>query len=86
MTQPSTGTSDASASAPRAAAARSGAAARDAAIDRHAFRRSLKRRAQARRASAVEIEGVGDLPTTMARCCGPVPPEPIAGYLTLGAA
>jgi len=34
--------------------------------------------------SAIEIEGVGDLPTTMARCCAPVPPEAIAGYLTLG--
>ena len=34
--------------------------------------------------SAVDIEGVGDLPTTMARCCAPVPPEPIAGYVTLG--
>jgi GTP pyrophosphokinase len=34
--------------------------------------------------SPVEIEGVGDLPITMARCCAPVPPEPIAGYLTLG--
>ncbi len=34
--------------------------------------------------SPVEIEGVGDLPVTMARCCGPVPPEPIWGYLTLG--
>lgn len=34
--------------------------------------------------SPVEIEGVGDLPITMARCCGPVPPGPIAGYVTLG--
>jgi len=34
--------------------------------------------------SPVDIEGVGDLPTTMARCCGPVPPEPIAGYVTRG--
>jgi GTP pyrophosphokinase len=34
--------------------------------------------------SPVEIEGVGDLPITMARCCGPMPPEPIAGYVTLG--
>jgi GTP pyrophosphokinase len=34
--------------------------------------------------SPVEIEGVGELPTTIARCCGPVPPEPIAGYVTLG--
>jgi GTP pyrophosphokinase len=43
---------------------------------------------RARRGSAarspVDIEGVGDLPTTIARCCGPVPPEPIAGYVTLG--
>jgi GTP pyrophosphokinase len=34
--------------------------------------------------SPVEIEGVGDLPITMARCCGPVPPDAIAGYVTLG--
>jgi GTP pyrophosphokinase len=34
--------------------------------------------------SMVDIEGVGDLPTTIARCCNPVPPEPIAGYVTLG--
>ena len=34
--------------------------------------------------SPVDIEGVGDLPTTIARCCGPVPPAPIAGYVTLG--
>jgi GTP pyrophosphokinase len=42
-----------------------------------------RRRTTAAR-SPVEIEGVGDLPITMARCCAPVPPEPIAGYLTLG--
>ena len=24
------------------------------------------------------------MPTTMARCCAPVPPQPICGYLTLG--
>jgi len=34
--------------------------------------------------SPVQIEGVGDLPITMARCCSPVPPEAIAGYVTLG--
>jgi GTP pyrophosphokinase len=34
--------------------------------------------------SAVEIEGVGDLPTTLARCCGPLRPQPIVGYVTLG--
>src|SRR6266566_5167170 len=37
-----------------------------------------------RRASPVEIEGVGDLPTTLARCCAPLRPQPIDGYVTLG--
>ena len=30
------------------------------------------------------IQGVGDLLSTFARCCGPVPPESIAGYITQG--
>jgi len=30
------------------------------------------------------IDGVGDLLSTFARCCRPVPPETIAGYITLG--
>ena len=30
------------------------------------------------------IDGVGDLLSTFARCCRPVPPEAIAGYITLG--
>jgi len=34
--------------------------------------------------SPVEIDGVGDLPITLARCCTPVRPQPIRGYLTLG--
>jgi len=34
--------------------------------------------------SPVEIEGVGDLPITLARCCAPIRPQPIAGYVTLG--
>jgi GTP pyrophosphokinase len=37
-----------------------------------------------RRGSPVEIEGVGDLPTTLARCCAPLRPQPITGYVTLG--
>jgi GTP pyrophosphokinase len=37
-----------------------------------------------RRATPVEIEGVGDLPTTLARCCGPLRPQAITGYVTLG--
>jgi GTP pyrophosphokinase len=34
--------------------------------------------------SPVDIEGVGDLPVTLARCCTPMRPQPIRGYLTLG--
>jgi GTP pyrophosphokinase len=34
--------------------------------------------------TGLEIEGVGDLACTFARCCNPVPPEPIAGYITVG--
>jgi GTP pyrophosphokinase len=34
--------------------------------------------------SPVDIEGVGDLPITLARCCGPIRPQPITGYVTLG--
>jgi len=34
--------------------------------------------------SPVEIEGVGDLPVTFARCCAPLRPQPIAGYVTVG--
>jgi GTP pyrophosphokinase len=34
--------------------------------------------------AAVSISGVGDLMTNFARCCRPLPPEPIAGYITLG--
>jgi GTP pyrophosphokinase len=37
-----------------------------------------------RQAAAVEIEGVGDLPTTRARCCAPLRPQPVTGYVTLG--
>ncbi len=42
------------------------------------------RPARGRRGSPVEIEGVGDLPTTLARCCAPLRPQPITGYVTLG--
>ncbi|HEY4365827.1 MAG TPA: bifunctional (p)ppGpp synthetase/guanosine-3',5'-bis(diphosphate) 3'-pyrophosphohydrolase [Steroidobacteraceae bacterium] len=34
--------------------------------------------------SGITIEGVGDLLSHFARCCGPVPPETIAGFITLG--
>ncbi len=35
-------------------------------------------------AAAVQVEGVGGLMSTHARCCNPVPPEPITGYVTVG--
>jgi GTP pyrophosphokinase len=34
--------------------------------------------------SPVLLGGVDDLPISMARCCAPVKPEPIAGYATIG--
>lgn len=34
--------------------------------------------------SDLRIEGVGNLLTNMARCCQPVPGDPVIGYITLG--
>jgi GTP pyrophosphokinase len=36
------------------------------------------------KASGLMVDGGGDLMSTIARCCRPVPPEAIAGYITLG--
>jgi GTP pyrophosphokinase len=41
-------------------------------------------RAPSPREPQAEIQGVGDLLSTYARCCKPVPPEPIEGYITVG--
>jgi GTP pyrophosphokinase len=46
--------------------------------------RTARSGAARRRRSPVEIEGVGDLPITLARCCAPLRPQPITGYVTLG--
>ena len=46
--------------------------------------RTARPPARGRRTSPVEIEGVGDLPITLARCCAPLRPQPISGYVTLG--
>jgi GTP pyrophosphokinase len=58
------------------------------------FRREIERRAepvlQTRRRQKSEapgsfrVNGVGNLFTTMGRCCHPVPGEPIVGYITSG--
>lgn len=37
-----------------------------------------------RPADSVTISGIGDLLSNFARCCRPVPPEPIVGYITKG--
>ena len=36
------------------------------------------------REPGVEVQGIGDLLSIYARCCKPVPPEPIVGYITVG--
>ncbi|MDH3748644.1 MAG: bifunctional (p)ppGpp synthetase/guanosine-3',5'-bis(diphosphate) 3'-pyrophosphohydrolase, partial [Gammaproteobacteria bacterium] len=47
----------------------------------------IRRRKPRRKKSAsggVAVSGIGDLLCTMARCCRPVPPESITGYITQG--
>jgi GTP pyrophosphokinase len=46
--------------------------------------RARPAQARHRPASPVSIEGVADLPTTLARCCAPLRPQPITGYMTPG--
>jgi GTP pyrophosphokinase len=46
--------------------------------------RAARSAAARKHRSPVEIEGVGDLPITLARCCAPLRPQPIIGYVTLG--
>lgn len=43
-----------------------------------------RRAAPAEDTAGVSIEGVGDMLSTFARCCHPVPPENIAGYIAVG--
>ncbi len=42
------------------------------------------RRGREKRGGEVIVEGVDDLMTNMARCCKPVPYDPIVGYITQG--
>ena len=60
------------------------AAARRVAPPEPQLVRPARAQATRRRSSPVEVEGVGDLPITLARCCAPLRPQPIAGYVTLG--
>ena len=45
-------------------------------------RRTQKRKEQ--KPDGVSVSGIGDLMCNFARCCRPVPPEPIMGYITQG--
>ena len=46
--------------------------------------RTRKRRRSSSSSGGVAVSGVGDLMCNFARCCRPVPPEPIMGYITQG--
>jgi len=41
-------------------------------------------RSPSAREPEIEVQGIGDLLSTYARCCKPVPPESIVGYITVG--
>ena len=69
-------------SAPRRSPARSSACCTPA-RQRPRGRRARPRRRRGREPE-VEVQGIGDLLSTYARCCKPVPPEPIVGYITVG--
>ena len=51
---------------------------------REAVRQPAQPRPRATQASAFTVVGVGNLLVQIARCCQPLPGEPIAGYLTRG--
>jgi GTP pyrophosphokinase len=51
---------------------------------REAQPEQTRARSTGSRAPEVEVQGIGDLLSTYARCCRPVPPEPIVGYITVG--
>lgn len=46
--------------------------------------RTRRPRKQDNKPDSVAVTGVGDLMCNFARCCRPVPPEPIVGYITQG--
>ncbi len=45
---------------------------------------TARTRIPAAREPEVAVQGIGDLLSTYARCCKPVPPEAIVGYITVG--
>ncbi len=51
---------------------------------REARAEPARQKPAAERQPEAEVQGIGDLLSTYARCCSPVPPEPIVGYITVG--
>ena len=47
-------------------------------------RRKKRLRKKPSKPGGIAVSGVGELMTTFSRCCKPVPPEPISGYITQG--
>ncbi len=47
-------------------------------------RRQKRLRKKPSKPGGVAVSGVGELMSTFSRCCKPVPPEPISGYITQG--
>ena len=45
---------------------------------------TVRSRIVPKREPELEVQGIGDLLSTYARCCKPVPPEAIVGYITVG--
>jgi GTP pyrophosphokinase len=54
------------------------------AAQREPARPRTARGAAGRAAGGMVVDGVGDLLSSFARCCRPVPPEPVTGYITIG--
>ncbi len=48
------------------------------------IRQPRQTKRKSKRVDSVAVSGVGDLMCNFARCCRPVPPEPITGYITQG--
>jgi GTP pyrophosphokinase len=53
-------------------------------VTRTPKRRRKREAREGKEGSDVTIEGVGNLMTSIARCCQPVPGDPICGYITRG--
>ncbi len=46
--------------------------------------RTRRTRRKSSEQDSIAVRGIGDLMSNFARCCRPVPPEPIVGYITQG--